>query len=319
MKTFTISILLLLAFSFVNGQSSLHYNFTNSLQEANVHGPTLTTLGTPGTFVLDTLNEISGKTKTVYRFDQNCGFQFDNLAAGTFIDSTYTIELYFVFDNLTSWKRVVDWKNRKTDYGAYVYYGELNFYNYVYSGTAPVLPGEYTYYVITRKASDKTLKIYTDALVEISFTDTYGDAIIDSDHFLNFFYDDLVVPNEASSGAVAILNLYNYALDSTAIKHNFDNIQGQVFAVNEKGRETSRLIAPNPAHDMVTVNLTEFPQGTSVNVMILNASGSVVCNKNLAAGIRQKMDIRSLGLAPGIYLVKAESNGLVFTQKLFIQ
>jgi hypothetical protein len=35
--------------------------------------------------------------------------------------------------------------------------------------------------------------IYTDAEVEINFTDNNGDALIDGDGVLNFFYDDLSV------------------------------------------------------------------------------------------------------------------------------
>ena len=153
MKIIPITIIFALGTLFLQGQSVLRYNFNNSLVETNGVGPTMTVLGNQGVYEIDTLNEISGKTKTVYRFEKNSGFQFDNAASGNFLGSTYTIELYFVFDELQSWKRVIDWKNRKTDNGAYVYYGELNFYPYVYSGEAPVLPGEYTYYVVTRDGS----------------------------------------------------------------------------------------------------------------------------------------------------------------------
>ena len=158
MKSFFTFFLVIPAFFLAKGQGVLRYHFENSLSEATGAGPVLTVLGNEGIYVLDTLNEISNKTKIVYRFEKNNGFQFDN--SSNFIKKTYTIELYFVFDELTSWKRVVDWKNRKTDHGAYVYYGELNFYPYVYSDDAPVFAGEYTYYVVTRDSTTNLVKIY---------------------------------------------------------------------------------------------------------------------------------------------------------------
>jgi len=191
-KTLLFLISLAIGIS-VSAQSTLDHNFNNSLNEVNTAAPGLTVLGTQGNFVTDTLNEIAGSNKTVYRFERNNGLQFNNVAAGNFLGETYTIELYFVFDELSSWKRVVDWKNRKTDRGAYVYYGQLNFYPILYSGEAPVEAGEYTYYVNTRNAATKNVLIYTDADVKINFTDSNDDAVIDEDGILNFFYDDLAV------------------------------------------------------------------------------------------------------------------------------
>ena len=320
MKTFTFSFILVICTLFLQGQNMLRYNFNSTLAETNGAGPTLTVLGNPGIFVLDTLNEISGKTKTVYRFETNSGFQFNNAAAGNFQDSSYTIELYFKFDNLSSWKRVVDWKNRKTDYGAYVYNGQLNFYPYVYSGAAPVVAGEYTYYVITRDKATKNLKIYTDAQVQISFTDIYGDGVMDTAHVLHFFYDDLMVPNEASSGAVALLNLYNYVLDSTTIKTNWNHINSEVFGLTENGKINSSMkVYPNPANESVAIDLTSFSNEGEVQLSVLNMKGSLVCDKKIATGNGCVINLITSGLPEGIYLVKAESGTKISTQKLVIR
>ncbi len=316
-----ITILVILAAFFTGaaiGQSSLHYNFNNTLVENTLSGPVLTPLSTEGTFVLDTLNEVSGKTKTVYRFDYNCGLQFDNAAAGNFIRQTYTIELYFVFDELTSWKRVVDWKNRKTDNGAYVYYGQLNFYDYVYSTEAPVLPGEYTYYVITRDSATRQLMIYTDAKVEINFIDSYDEGIIDSDHVLNFFYDDLEVPGEATSGAVALLNLYNYALDSTTIKQKYQDLNGQIFGTEDLGGNVLSVRAwPNPATDRLFVSLNALKGGGKIEISLINLLGTVVYTTVASAGT-ENLRIETSGLPSGPYLLKAKSASGYTIQKLIV-
>jgi len=312
-----IIVLLVLAWS-TNAQSVLRYEFQNTLNEKYGNGPALTVLGNPGTYVLDTLDEISGNTKTVYRFENNSGFQFDNEAAGNFIGNSYTIELYFVFDELVSWKRVVDWKNRKTDNGAYVYYGELNFYPYEYSDEAPVLPGEYTYYVITRDGTTGQLIVYTDADLEIDFIDSNSDALLDVDQVLNFFHDDLVVPDESSSGAVALLNMYSYVLDSNDIVENFENIGGQVFAINEIRKSATRMtIYPNPALDNATIDLSGF-DGQAVEVSVYNSSGMQVLRKSVNNSSGQGIQFQTETFAEGIYLIRAESISHISSQKLVI-
>jgi hypothetical protein len=318
MKNFTLFILLLLFASAANSQGILRYNFNNVLTETNGAGPELTILGNQGVFVLDTLNEVSGKTKTVYRFEANSGFQFDNTVAGNYLGETYTIELYFVFDNLSSWKRIVDWKNRTTDRGAYVFNGELNFYDYIYSGEAPVVAGEYTYYVITRDRASKTLKIYTDAKVEIDFTDTDNEGVLNADNLLNFFHDDLVVPNEASSGAVAMLNIYSYALDSNTIKQNYIDLQSYVFGAGEKNRETLGVY-PSPARDYLTVNLKDAAIRGSVNLSLIDRTGAEVYSGLFDGNNNVTINLKEMNLADGIYILRAASGNGSLTRKVLIQ
>lgn len=285
MKKLILFVLVVTWTSVSHSQSVLFYNFKNSLQEVNGKGPELKVLGNEGSFVIDTLSEIGGSDKTVYRFGQNNGLQFDNREAHDFIKESYTIELYFVFDDLSSWRRVVDWKNRKSDNGAYVYYGQLNFYPVIYSSIAPVIEDEYTYYVITRDGQTKTVKVYTDAEVMIEFTDSYDYALMDADSVLNFFYDDLAVPNEASSGAVAMLKLYDYTLDSTTIKKNWDDIGGTVFGIKENNPSQIPVrIYPNPATSSITVDLSNFGQHGNLEIVVLNSIGEKLYRAHVSKG-----------------------------------
>ncbi len=318
MKKFTLLLVLFFPFVIVNAQNVLRYNFNNVLTETGGTGPALTTLGNAGIFVLDTLNEISGKTKTVYRFEKNSGFQFNNTNAGNFIGETYTIELYFVFDNLSSWKRVVDWKNRTTDKGAYVYNGQLNFYNYVYSGEAPVVAGEYTYYVITRDGASKALKIYTDAKVEVEFNDLDNEGLLSADNLLNFFQDDLMVPNEASSGAVAMLNFYNYSLDSNTIKQKYIDLQSYVFGTGENNPETLGVY-PNPAKDYINVNLNKIGTAGKTILTISSITGTEVYSNTFTGTENAVIRLSSINLPEGIYVVKAKTIEGCYFRKIVIQ
>jgi len=316
MKNIAILFLTMLAAFSMQAQSVLRYEFLNSLNEKNGLGPALTVLGNQGSFVKDTLNEISGTTKTVYRFEENSGVQFNNTAANNFIGTTYSIEIYFVFDELSSWKRVVDWKNRKTDNGAYVYYGQLNFYPYEYSDNAPVEAGEYTYYVVTRDGVSGQVLLYTDADEEISFTDNYTDAVLDADNVLNFFHDDLFVPGEASSGAVALINLYNYVLDSNTVKQNFENIGGQVFGVKDVGKSVAQLkIYPNPAYESTRIEISGM-EGQTADLRILNSSGMQIRRESITTGKPALIDTSEL--PEGLYLVRAEYGQMVYSRKLIV-
>lgn len=319
MKRIYILISVLFISFVMQGQSVLHYDFTNSLSEVNGNGPVLSVLGNPGIYVEDTLGEVGDARKSVYRFEKNSGFQFDNSAAGNFLGESYTIEIYFVFDELSSWKRVVDWKNRKSDNGAYVFNGELNFYPYVYSDEAPVIAGEYTYYVITREAATKDLLIYTDARVEISFTDNADAALPDNENLLNFFHDDLVVQNEASAGAVAMVKLYNYTLDSTDIKNNFDNLAGNLFFIGENNKDNTSIKAfPNPVSGILNVDLGNFDRHEELNIKLINSFGQTVLERNIKAGMQAKQ-IQTSGFNNGIYVLVVKSESKRASSKVMIQ
>ena len=320
MKNSYLFIIIMLSSFVIYGQSVLHYEFNNSLTEVNGNGPELTVLGQEGVFVQDTLLEIGSAEKRVYRFEANSGFHFDNTASGNFLGEQYTIELYFVFDYLDSWKRVVDWKNRTSDNGAYVYYGELNFYPYEYSEDAPVNENEYTYYVITRDKASKELIIYTDAINQVSFIDNGGDALLSTDNMLNFFHDDLIVPDEASSGAVAMLKLYNYTLDSATIAQKYGDLAGNVFAVSENRKENVSMNAfPNPVSDNFTLDLSGFSENEKIKISVVNVIGLRVLQFEHFTGTNGRINVSVHDLQSGIYFIQAESQGQLATRRIMIR
>ncbi len=303
-KTITLLSTLLIFSFYAEAQQVLFYNFENSLKEKSENGPELTVLGNEGIFEVVTLDEIAQKTKTVYRFEKNSGLQFNNVAADNFIGEGYTIEIYFEFDELNSWKRLIDWKNRKTDWGAYVYNHELNFYNLIYSVEAHVAEGEFTYYVITRNAQTKNVLIYNDAEIMIDFVDNDGHALIDQDGVLNFFHDDLQVQNEASAGSVAMLKLYNYTLDGTQIQENWDGMGSQVFGINKARVKTPISVYPNPVSANAFIDLSSFEEGKTIDIGIYNVDGRMVY-QTTANNNSERLEIGMSMLPSGIYLLRA--------------
>lgn len=212
----------------INAQRAGVYQFEKNLEEESGKLPALKVLGEEGIFKEDVLPELKNAKRPVYHFEKNCGLQFDNRAANGFLKDSYTIEIYFKFNALDSWKRVIDFKNRKSDNGCYIYDGKLNFYNFALGTRAPVRANEYTHYVISRNGKTKQLKMYVDGESKVEFTDQNDEGVIDEDGVLNFFYDDLIVKEEASIGAVAIIKLFDYVVLPTEVKKNYIKLNESV-------------------------------------------------------------------------------------------
>ncbi|NJL13695.1 MAG: OmpA family protein [Microscillaceae bacterium] len=224
------------------------YVFENNLQESNQSLPALTVLGTPGIFETEELPEL-GIRKKVYVFEQNCGFSFNDAATRIFKGS-YSIELYFKFTDLQSWRRVIDFKNRKTDRGAYIFSGQLNFYNFINSDIAPIVANEYSHYILTRDAQTQILSIYADGEAKVSFVDNGQEALTDQDNVINFFFDDLAVQNEASAGAVAYLKIYDYVIDPAAAREFFTLLKTSIEeGVDNQNRESLPKLAETLKRD----------------------------------------------------------------------
>jgi hypothetical protein len=261
--------------------------------------------GDTGVFITDTLPELGQAVRQVYRFAHNSGLRFYNDSANNFFGDIYTIEMYFRFDNLSSWRRVIDWKNRKSDGGAYFYNNQLNFYPLVYSGVAPVVPNEYTYYVVTRDSSTKEVLIYADANVHATFTDNSGMALLDTANILNFFQDDNVVANEASAGAIAQLKIYNYKLSDTVITQNYNNLPSEIMSVrvNEKANNLFKVY-PNPASEVFTLYWGDLSASQS-RIDIFNSAAQLVLSRK--TGTSSEQVFTNHGLSAGFYIVRLSS------------
>ncbi|MCS7029631.1 MAG: OmpA family protein [Bacteroidia bacterium] len=198
-------------------QTYYEYRFEGNFNPESGKGPVLKPVG-KGKFEIENIGPCA--SKGVYYFEQGGGFTFENKG---FIGAEHTIELYFKLDNLKSWKRILDYKNRQSDTGPYVFDNQIEFYKVAISKNFPFRENKYAHVVLVREANEM-YSLYVDGMLRAAFRDINELGLISQEEVLHFFQDDLQVPNECSSGAIAFLRIYNFAISPEQIAENSQNV-----------------------------------------------------------------------------------------------
>ncbi len=251
-------------------QDQWTYDFNNGLNPIESGGVPLKILGQPGKYVKEKIPGSDDLFRTIYRFEKNSGLQFSNTEAKGFMNKSFTIELYFKMDTLGSWKRVLDFKNRKSDFGGYIYDGKLNFYDYAISEKAPIRRNQYIHYVYSRDAETKIIKMYINGFAKLEFKDPGSEGIIDQDQVLNLFQDDLVANHEASAGSVALIRIYDRVMTPVFIRRSYQSLN--------KTKKTEPEVAEVTPVEEIKEEIKEEPKVASNLVAV---TGRVYDGRNL--------------------------------------
>ncbi|KAA0991698.1 OmpA family protein [Dyadobacter aurulentus] len=219
-----LAILLSLANIPAFSQNQWTYDFNNGLNPIETGGPALKVLGQPGQYIKEKIPGSDYLNRTIYQFESNSGLQFNNLEAKGFLSKSFTVEIYFKMNELDSWKRVLDFKNRKSDYGSYIYDGKLNFYDYAIGEKAPVRANQYVHYVYSRDFETKVIKMYINGQSKLEFKDPGTEGMLDNDQVLNLFQDDLVAGHEASAGSIALIRVYDRVMTPVFVRRSYQTI-----------------------------------------------------------------------------------------------
>ncbi|MPR35784.1 OmpA family protein [Salmonirosea aquatica] len=265
--------LFLLVFSSVEsrGQKVFVYDFSDGLASSSDSAPALKPLGQEGQYIEEVLPELGKTKRTVYQFEANSGLQFDNNQAYGFLNGSFTIEIYFRLKELESWKRVLDFKNRKSDNGCYIYEGRLNFFNFATGEKAPVKPNEYVHYVFSREAETHLIKMYVDGESKVEFQDPGDEAVLDNDQVLNFFQDDLIAKNEASPGAVALIRMYDRVMTPVFVRESFRQLARTIDAPSTPVPKAEPAPKPESANlEQIVVVAKAPPQTVEVTGKVFN-------------------------------------------------
>ena len=177
------------------------YNFNNSLADGQ-GGPSLVAdggvLGASG-----------------YTFGRNQGLSLSNVFSAS---SSYTIAIRSYFDVYSGYRKMVDFKDRVSDNGAYALNNTPNLYP-VGSGAAVYSNGTPNFTVYTRDAGTGLFNIYVNGSQQVTFTDAsgYGD-FTSAAGIARFFEDDFATgQGESGSGFVDYLATYDSALSGSQV------------------------------------------------------------------------------------------------------
>ncbi len=234
-RIFFAAICLILAGLQLSAQSRT-YKFNHNFSERCGLAQPLITACTDS-FYTDVLPDLGNISRTVHHFGQNCGVLFDNGANGHFLGETYSLELYFKLDNSTGFSRILDFKDRNSDYGLYCTETQLQFYNASNVATTAFTSGQYVHLIVTRDSATQEVRQFVNGQQIDSFTDVNGIAVTDTSDKIWFFQDDLMFGGEASAGSVALIRVYNNTLDSSQVADAFSRLAGELtpngFTVND--------------------------------------------------------------------------------------
>ncbi len=157
---------------------------------------------------------IGGTPTTVYNFGKQEGLSLD---ISGLISDNYTIAALLQFNEITSHRKIFDFKNLTSDRGLYARNGRLNFYN-VTSGGPAVGPGTFFEVVLTRDSLTNLIIAYFDGSPVFSFSDSSSLGVLSAANLLNIFQDDATTSgNESSSGSVAGLRIFDNVLTDAEV------------------------------------------------------------------------------------------------------
>jgi hypothetical protein len=187
------------------------YRFAGTLDSSCCGAPALTDLG-PNSFAPEVVN---GASRPVLTFPLSSGV---SLPAGVIPSDSYSIAVQFRLEEVSSFRRLVDFSTSSSDRGLYNLNGELNFYPIVTGSSSPppIVPNTYVHVVLTREAAGQVVG-YVDGNEEITFADSVGDAVFQPGSNVRFFKDDAVVGGEESAGAVSRIRVYDGALTAAEV------------------------------------------------------------------------------------------------------
>jgi MYXO-CTERM domain-containing protein len=191
------------------------YDFNNTLAPVTGTADALVEVDPTNSsgFITDTVN---GTTRTVWRFDGNAapaasqgGLQF---TSGDLLTSnSYSVELYFRFDQVSGWRRILDTADRSSDVGFYVLSGGLQLYpSNVGVGTFMAN----TYYHVLLTYSGTQAVAYLNGSAQSTQNTSYYD--LPASDVISLFLDNTqsVAQNEYSAGAIAWARFYDGVLSA---------------------------------------------------------------------------------------------------------
>ena len=182
------------------------YQFNNSLAD-ELGGPSLVANGPGGAGTLGASS---------YVFGPNQGL---SLSSGLPDTANYSLLVDFGFSEVNSYRKIIDFKARGTDFGLYNLNGALTFYSGLGSGPAGTFQADTPYrLVITRDGGSNAFNAYVDGVFQFTFADSGSNAVFTgTDGIIYFAVDDGATGSEASGGVFDQIAVFDSALSAAEV------------------------------------------------------------------------------------------------------
>lgn len=283
------------------------YVFNGNLNEYN-SGPALTEIlgcgALPGSFGTQTAGTTAGAclTSNTFCFNDGGGLQYPNPGI---ISSSYTINIFFRFNSLAGYGRVIDFSNGAADAGVYLLNNCLNLYPNGNVGACPYFNTN-TYYLITfvRDGNTNIISVYVDGALFGTYNDSgniYRPPTSNTPIF--FFKDDNTVPCEAQPGCVKYISITPLVASASDVLLLWNNITTVIHATP---------VAPPVVSIAPTTGLTCTSSSASLTA---SSTGTMVWNGGSLANAPNPASVT----AGGTYTVTAsDANGCIDTAMITV-
>jgi hypothetical protein len=294
----------------IQAQTSYSYYFNHNLHGTN-GAPDLIPQ-CPGSVSYGThdFSSIGGGVRPVFNINPNCGLLFSD-GGGFLRKGSYTIEMYMMMYNVIGYRKLIDYKNLRTDDGLISLGGELGF-----NGTSALsiynvyTDSVYFHVLITRDSASRVVNMYSNGALQASFQDTTALAVYDAHKFLYFLTDDSVTGTQSITGQIEMLRIFGYAMDSAAVVQQSSH--SSVLSVQGPEAESGLVsVYPNPASALLHI---ASPSHSS-QVEIYSIDGRMVDQ----ATTDSSADISIALLPAGMYLVRVTADGATSYHKVLKQ
>ncbi len=274
------------------------YELNGNLLEQAGTGPAMTAY-CPGTYAAEALPV--GITRKTYRFNTGCGLLYNDATKNFITSGSYTIELYFRLDTISGYKKLVDFDSLKADAGVYNQNGMLALYPNVTSADSFIGAGVYQYVAITRDATTKKVYLNANGKTKGTYIDAGNVYKPGTSKLISFFRDDNSTSGEQSKGAVALIRISNYAMDSNSVKAAYAGLSAALGVPSAGGGEET-AVYPNPASGILHIKAASDGSYT-----ICDITGRSLTSGKLQRG---ENTLSIDGLPGGLYLIRmTASNG----------
>jgi hypothetical protein len=210
-----------LHFSFIGFSQMRHsYYFDGDFTANRGLGPTLQEFvscgASKGSFSKD--SSMVGECSYIYNFEKGAGlgYKIDNtLMSGHY----FSINIWFSFNELGNFRRIIDFSNSTLDYGIYLLHSTLNFFPNGAVGPTNFFFPDSLYLMTFTRDTGGLFTIYVNGIYFSSYADVndYYRTKFGNDFFV-FFYDDNVKPCEVGAGKLRYLDVRNYPMSKAEVE-----------------------------------------------------------------------------------------------------